>query len=78
MQMYLQQTVKRMVVATYVSYGSKHAAPPICQKAYRMPLTKRATVDKLISEILADHIIRPINLAYARPILLVPMKDGEK
>ena len=27
----------------------KTYGPPICQKAYRMPLTKRATVDKLIS-----------------------------
>ena len=56
----------------------KISTPLICQKAYRMPLTKRATDDKLISEMLADHIIRPINSAYARPILLVPMKDGEK
>ena len=56
----------------------KTSSPPICQKAYRMPLTKRATVDKLISEMLADDIILPSNSAYGRPILLVPMKDGEK
>ena len=55
----------------------KTSGPPICQKAYRMPLTKRATVDKLISEMLEDDIIRPSNSPYASPILLVPKKDGE-
>ena len=56
----------------------KTSSPLICQKAYRMPLTKCATVDKLISEMLADDIIRPSNSAYSRPILFVPKKDGEK
>ena len=56
----------------------KTSNPPICQKAYRMPLTKHATVDKLISEMLADDIIHPSNLAYASPILFVPKKHGEK
>ena len=55
----------------------KTTGPPICQKAYRMPLTKRAKVDTLITEMLADDIIRPSNSAYASPILLVPKKDGE-
>ena len=55
----------------------KTTGPPICQKAYRMPLTKRAKVDTLIAEMLADDIIRPSNSAYASPILLVPKKDGE-
>ena len=55
----------------------KTSGPPICQKAYRMPLTKRATVDKLISEMLSDNVIRPSNSPYASPILLVPKKDGE-
>ena len=42
-----------------------------------MPLTKRATVDKLIVEMLADDVIRPCNSPFASPILLVPKKDGE-
>ena len=50
---------------------------PICQKAYRMPLTKRATFDKLIAEMLTDDVIRPSNSSFARPILLVPKNDGE-
>ena len=56
----------------------KTSSPPICQKPYSMPLTKCATVDKLISEMLADDIIHPSNLAYASPILFVPKKHGEK
>ena len=55
----------------------KTTGPPICQKAYRMPLTKRAKVDKLFAEILQDDIIRPSNSVYASPISLVPKKDGE-
>ena len=53
----------------------KTSGPPICQKAYRMPLIKRATVDILISEMFADDIIRPSNSAYASPILLVPKNN---
>jgi len=55
----------------------KTSGPPICQKAYRLPLTKRATVDKLITEMLADDVIQPSNSPFASPILLVPKKDGE-
>ncbi|MEG7522989.1 MAG: hypothetical protein M3H12_07825, partial [Chromatiales bacterium] len=62
-----------MVVAVRVNYRSKKQVPPICKKkAYRMPLTKRATVDKLIADMLADDIA-----SYANPILLVPKKDCE-
>ena len=55
----------------------KTHGPPICQKAYRMPLTKRAVVDQMLQEMLHDEIIRPSNSAYSSPILLVPMKDGD-
>ena len=55
----------------------KTHGPPICQKAYRMPLTKRAVVDQMLREMLHDEIIRPSNSAYSSPILLVPKKDGD-
>ena len=50
---------------------------PICQKAYRMPLSKRKVVEEMIKEMLDDDIICPSNSAYSSPILLVRKKDGE-
>ena len=55
----------------------KTHGPPICQKAYRMPLSKRKVVEEMIKEMLDDDIICPSNSAYSSPILLVPKKDGE-
>ena len=55
----------------------KTHGPPICQKAYRMPLSKRKAVEEMIKEMLDDDIIYPSNSAYSSPILLVPKKDGE-
>ena len=51
--------------------------PPINQRAYRMPLTKRTVVDEMVASMLADDIIQPSSSAYASPILLIPKKDGE-
>ena len=51
--------------------------PPICQRAYRMPLSKRQLVEDMITDMLHDDIIRPSSSAYASPILLIPKKDNE-
>ena len=51
--------------------------PPINQRAYRMPLTKRTVVDEMVASMLADDIIQPSSSAYASQILLIPKKDGE-
>ncbi len=50
--------------------------PPIAQKAYRLPLTKRKIVDEEIDSMLANGIIEPSTSQYASPITLVPKKDG--
>ena len=55
----------------------KTHGPPICQKAGRMPLSKRKVVEEMIKEMLDDDIICPSNSAYSIPILLIPKKDGE-
>ena len=49
---------------------------PIRQRSYRMPHSKRETVEKCIDEMLKDGIIRPSHSPYASPITLVPKKDG--
>ena len=50
--------------------------PPIAQKAYRMPLTKRKVVEEEISKMLADGIIEHSSSPWSSPIALVPKKDG--
>ena len=55
----------------------KTVGPPICQKAYRMPLNKRKMVEEMIEDMLHDEIIRPSNSPYSSPILLVPKRDHE-
>ena len=49
---------------------------PISQQAYRTTLSKRQMVDKAIDEMLQDEIIRLSSSPWARPITLVPKKDG--
>ena len=55
----------------------KTVGPPICQKAYRIPLNKREVVEEMIEDMLHDEIIRPSNSPYSSPILLVPKRDHE-
>ena len=50
--------------------------PPICQRAYRTPLTKRMVISDLVDEMLQDGIIRPYNSPWASPVTLVPKSDG--
>ena len=55
----------------------KTHGPPICQKAYRMPLIQRTVVEEMIKEMLDDDIICPSNSVYSSLILLVPKKNGD-
>lgn len=50
--------------------------PPICQQAYRMPLTKWKLVEQAVDDMLADGVIRPSSSPWASPITRVPKKDG--
>lgn len=50
--------------------------PPIKQRAYRINLLKRRTVDEEIEKMLAQGVIRPSQSPWASPITLVPKKDG--
>lgn len=49
---------------------------PIRQQSYRIPYTKRETVNTCIDEMLRDKVIQPSHSPWASPILLVPKKDG--
>ena len=50
--------------------------PPIFQRAYRAPLTKRQVIDDAVDEMLSDGVISPSNSPWASPVTLAPKKDG--
>ena len=50
--------------------------PPICQRAYRTPLTKRQVISDLVDEMLLQGVIRPSSSPWASPVTLVPKSDG--
>ena len=50
--------------------------PPIKQRAYRMPFSKRHLVEVQIQEMLDAGVIQPSSSPWASPITLVPKKDG--
>ena len=50
--------------------------PPIRQRPYRLPLTKRRVVDAEIDTMLSEGVIEPSSSAWASPITLQPKKDG--
>ena len=64
---------KRVGVEMTIKTGDAH---PIKQPPYRLPLTKRAVVDKEIGAMLEKEIIRPSYSLWASPITLVPKPDG--
>ena len=49
--------------------------PPIYQRPYRAPLTKRNEISKAIDEMLAEGIIKPSCSPWASPVTLVPKPD---
>ena len=50
--------------------------PPIKQRPYRTPLSKRKMIDECIDQMLKDGVIYPSNSPWALPVCLVPKKDG--
>ena len=50
--------------------------PPIKRRPYRIPLKKRAALDDLIEDYLAQGIIVPSSSPWASPIVLVNKKDS--
>ena len=64
---------KRVGVEMTIKTGDAH---PIKQRPYRLPLTKRAVVEKEIDDMLNKGIIRPSYSPWASPITLVPKPDG--
>ena len=42
--------------------------PPICQRAYRTPLSKRQLISDLVDEMLQQGVIRPSNSPWASPV----------
>ena len=50
--------------------------PPIKQRPYRLPLTKRKIVEEEIQKMLDQGVIRPSNSPYSAPITLVPKPDS--
>ena len=50
--------------------------PPIRQKAYRLPLTKKIIVEQEIERMLKAGVIRPSSSPWASPIVLIPKLDA--
>lgn len=50
--------------------------PPIRQRPYHIPLSKRKQVETEIDKMLAEGVIRPSKSPWASPITLVPKKDN--
>ena len=52
-------------------------SPPISQKPYRVPLTKRKIIEDEVKKMLDAGIITPSSSPWAAPVCLVPKKSGE-
>lgn len=53
-------------------------APPLKQKAYRLPLNKRRLVEQCIDDMLQANIIRPSSSPWSSPVVLVPKGQGQE
>ena len=54
----------------------KENARPFFIPNYKMPMSRREVIDKMIEEMKADGVVQPSNSPYNSPLLLVPKKDG--
>ena len=52
--------------------------PPIRQKAYRLPLTKKQEVERQLHDMLEQGIIKESSSSWSSPITLVPKRNGEQ
>ena len=59
-----------------VSLTIKTWGPPICQKAYRAPLTKRHVIEEQVAEMLRDGVIQPSSSPWSSPVTLQAKSDG--
>ena len=50
--------------------------PPVRQRAYRAPLTKRILIEQELERMLKLGVIQPSSSPYASPVTLVPKPDG--
>ena len=50
--------------------------PPLCQQAYRAPLTKRQLISDCIDDMLSQGIIRHSVSSRASPVTILPKADG--
>ena len=60
----------------YQPMNIETTGPPLCQHAYRAPLTKRQLISDCVNDMLAQGIIRPSVSSWASPVTLVPKSDG--
>lgn len=51
-------------------------SPPIKQRSYRLPYSKRRIVEDCIEQMLQDNIIRPSESPWCSPVVIVPKRDG--
>ena len=51
-------------------------AKPFYIPNYRLPISQRGVVDKLVEEMKADGVVVPSKSPYNSPLLLIPKKDG--
>ena len=58
-----------------ISIRIETEGPPIKRRPYRIPLTKKAALDKKIDELLAEGVIVPSSSPWASPVVLVEKKD---
>ena len=50
--------------------------PPIRQRLYRTPYSRRPIIDEHINDMLKANIIRPSTSPWSSPVVMVPKKDG--
>ena len=70
----IQTTPGRTTMAEHEIYVGD--TPPIRQRPYRIPYSRRDIVREEVEKMLADRVIRPSTSPWASPIVLVQKKDG--